>query len=527
MPVTPSHSYPGVYIQEIPSGVHTITGVSTSITAFIGRTIRGPVNEALTITSQADFERTFGGNWSQSSLWSVVRDFYTNGGSIATIVRLYHTSANSKTNAVLNADTLPLEARNPGSWGNMLRVRVEESQAKDAQARFGLDQKDLFTLIIYDAHTRETEIFRDLSVAPGPQQVDTVLATRSHLVRVADNTKLPQTPPKAHTLVPPKGKTIWESDDTSTGVAAADNASDGDALTAEDFIGDGLQAGKAGLYALEQIDLFNLLCIPPYAGNDVDAAVIAESASYCEQRRAMLLVDPPSAWTDTQTAIDGINSEAGVGTSSPNAMLFFPRLKRAGSLEEAVPCGAVAGVIARTDTQRGVWKAPAGLVDGVLKGFSQPAIRITNAENGELNPLAINCLRSMPPAGTVIWGARTLQGDDRLGSEWKYIPVRRLALYIEESLYRGTQWAVFEPNDETLWSQLRLNIGSFMNNLFRQGAFQGQTPKDAYFVQCDNVTTTQNDIDQGIVNILVGFAPLKPAEFVILSLQQLAGQLTV
>ena len=167
------------------------------------------------------------------------------------------------------------------------------------------------------------------------------------------------------------------------------------------------------------------------------------------------------------------------------------------------------------------------LLHRVLKGFSQPGVHITNAENGELNPLAINCLRSMPPAGTVIWGARTLQGDDRLASEWKYISVRRLALYIDESLYRGTQWAVFEPNDETLWSQLRLNIGAFMNNLFRQGAFQGQSTKDAYFVQCDSTTTTQNDIDQGLVNILIGFAPLKPAEFVILSLQQIAGQLAV
>ena len=156
-----------------------------------------------------------------------------------------------------------------------------------------------------------------------------------------------------------------------------------------------------------------------------------------------------------------------------------------------------------------------------------PAVASKNPdpENGELNPLGVNCLRTMVPAGRVIWGSRTLQGDDRLASEWKYVPVRRTALYIEESLYRGTQWVVFEPNDEPLWAQIRLNVGAFMHNLFRQGAFQGTTPKDAYFVKCDKETTTQNDINLGIVNIVVGFAPLKPAEFVIIKLQQMAGQI--
>ena len=154
-------------------------------------------------------------------------------------------------------------------------------------------------------------------------------------------------------------------------------------------------------------------------------------------------------------------------------------------------------------------------------------MKLTDPENGELNPLGINCLRTFPATGTVVWGARTLQGADRLASEWKYIPVRRTALYIEESLFRGTQWVVFEPNDEPLWAQIRLNVGAFMQNLFRQGAFQGQTPRDAYFVKCDKETTTQNDINLGIVNIVVGFAPLKPAEFVVIKLQQIAGQIDV
>jgi len=162
-----------------------------------------------------------------------------------------------------------------------------------------------------------------------------------------------------------------------------------------------------------------------------------------------------------------------------------------------------------------------------LVGVSQLSVPLTDPENGELNPLGINCLRFMPAVGPVVWGSRTLQGDDRLTSEWKYIPVRRLALFIEESLYRGTQWVVFEPNDEPLWSQIRLNIGAFMHNLFRQGAFQGKTPREAYLVKCDSETTTQNDINNGIVNIVVGFAPLKPAEFVIIKIQQLAGQISI
>jgi phage tail sheath protein FI len=188
-----------------------------------------------------------------------------------------------------------------------------------------------------------------------------------------------------------------------------------------------------------------------------------------------------------------------------------------------VPCGALAGIMARTDSERGVWKAPAGL-DASINGIRALATTITDDENGQLNPLGINCLRSFPVFGRVVWGARTMRGADQLADEYKYVPVRRTALYIEESLYRGLKWVVFEPNDEPLWAQIRLNVGAFMHNLFRQGAFQGKTPREAYFVKCDGETTTQNDINLGIVNIVVGFAPLKPAEFVIIKLQQMAGQ---
>ena len=205
--------------------------------------------------------------------------------------------------------------------------------------------------------------------------------------------------------------------------------------------------------------------------------------------------------------------------------LLFIRDKR-DRLAEFAPCGAVAGIIARTDVQRGIWKAPAGL-DASFSGVQGFSYTMTDGQNGLLNPLGLNCLRSFPVTGNLVWGARTLAGADQLASEWKYLPVRRFALFLEESLYRGSQWVVFEPNDEPLWAQIRLNVGAFMQNLFRQGAFQGRSPREAYFVKCDRETTTQNDINLGIVNILVGFAPLKPAEFVVLKIQQMAGQVEV
>ncbi|HEX7956403.1 MAG TPA: phage tail sheath C-terminal domain-containing protein, partial [Pyrinomonadaceae bacterium] len=221
------------------------------------------------------------------------------------------------------------------------------------------------------------------------------------------------------------------------------------------------------------------------------------------------------------------------GESAKNAALYFPYLRitdpdpaQGGRKIDMPPAGAVAGVYARTDVQRGVWKAPAG-TDASLAGVPELSLKLTDLENGRLNPIGVNCLRSFPIIGRVVWGARTLRGADVLADDWKYVPVRRLALFIEESLYRGTQWVVFEPNDEPLWGQIRLSVGAFMQNLFRQGAFQGSSAKEAYFVKCDKDTTTQNHINLGIVNIHVGFAPLKPAEFVIIRIQQMAGQVEV
>jgi hypothetical protein len=425
-----------------------------------------------------------------------------------------------------------------------------------------LTKSDLFNLIVRDTGPNSlTEKIQNLSFKDSPRRIDKVLEMESRLVRWDSASPYPKTPPvlgindvsdnvteaekslaeaeknldaakKEDPQEPNKISTLTDVRDTAKDEVShekglMEKASDGLPLTKSgNFTPDNAETNKKGLYALEQADLFNILCIPPYLSDgDVDTALISEAAAYCEKRRAMLLVDPQVSWKDKELAKSGVDN---VGTRSKNAALFFPRLKqpnplRNGMMEDFVPCGAVAGIFARTDTNRGVWKAPAGL-DATLVGVPQLSVSLTDAENGELNPLGINCLRALPPAGRVIWGARTLQGDNRLASEWKFIPVRRTALFIEESLFRGLKWAVFEPNDEPLWAQIRLNAGSFMHSLFRQGAFQGSTPREAYFVKCDKETTTQNDIDSGIVNVVVGFAPLKPAEFVVIKIQQIAGQ---
>jgi uncharacterized protein len=257
---------------------------------------------------------------------------------------------------------------------------------------------------------------------------------------------------------------------------------------------------------------------------------MSAAEAYCETRRAFYIIDAPQGYTSPAA----IRNWLGGSTGAPrhrNAALYFPRTRVPDPLNRyrllsIGPSGTMAGLFARTDSARGVWKAPAGTETG-LRNVAELDYTLTDAENGSLNPLAINCLRTFPVFGTVAWGARTLEGADAQASEWKYVPIRRLALFIEESLFRGTKWVVFEPNDEPLWAQIRLNVGAFMHNLFRQGAFQGATPQQAYFVKCDSETTTQNDINNGIVNIVVGFAPLKPAEFVIISIQQIAGDIEV
>lgn len=521
-----SPTYPGVYIEEVPSEVRTITGVATSITAFIGRALTGELNNPVRVQSFAEFSRQFGGMWRNSMMSYAVQHFFLNGGSDALIVRVFDSEGNPISNyttvfdLTAGAGSLVLEAANPGAWADNLQVFVDHDVATPGNI-------DLFNLTVkevIDGVTKATETFRNLSINENDSRyVVKVLKEQSAFVRVQGS--VPADRPDV---------SLPDVDGNPTPATIINNGGDGAEIGFDQIAHTDLELPREGLWALNKADLFNILCIPPFTRTtDADEPTWSAAQNYCKQQRAMLLIDPPSNWLTpsavlhTTTGIDG--SSAPVPARDENAALYFPRVRMADPLQENrletfAPCGVVAGVFARTDTQRGVWKAPAGQ-DATLLGVRELAYKMTDGENGQLNPLGINCLRRFPAAGNVVWGSRTTEGADRLASEWKYVPVRRMALFIEESLYRGTQWVIFEPNDEPLWAQIRLNVGAFMQNLFRQGAFQGQTPREAYFVKCDGETTIQNDINQGIVNLYVGFAPLKPAEFLIIKISQIAGEI--
>jgi phage tail sheath protein FI len=645
-------SYPGVYIQEIPSGVRTIVGVATSIGAFVDNFAAGPTDEAVQILSWGDFESQFGGLAAGSEGSYAVQQFFVNGGTEAYVVRVGSTTAaNAPTTAQVgladaagNAAVLVVSASSAGGWGNSLRIDVDYGTATPG-ASFNLTVTEVVTTG-GQPQIAATETFRNVTIDPTlPNDVAALVNAGSQLIRVTESAgstgkapaqtgtsapapadlttlkagdamdvtlgttalgtvTLPQAVPttvpalaatlqgllrafpqvsgatvsvvgagtskvylvaKPGTANPADFLTFKDAGAglaTKLGFAAAgqnvqqyllgglavqaqtlpggsqrsgsdgkwDPAGDAAGVTAA-LIGD--PAKKTGMNALLDVDIFNLLSVPATAAlPDVNAAAVATAASQlCTIRRAFYLMDVPqqAADRDTPTAVlDWLNANASI--RSRNAAVYFPRVDvpdplNGFRLRPSPPSGTMAGLFSRIDGARGVWKAPAG-TEATLTNVQSLEYKLTDPENGVLNPLGINCLRSFPVFGGVCWGARTLNGADQMTDDYKYIPVRRLALFIEESLYRGTQWAVFEPNDEPLWSQIRLNVGSFMQDLFLQGAFQGQTPQDAYLVQCDKQTTTQSDVNLGIVNVVVGFAPLKPAEFVVLRIQQLAGQAT-
>jgi phage tail sheath protein FI len=639
-------TYPGVYIEEIPSGVHTITGVSTSIAAFLGFFERGPMNQARHLFGQADLEREYGALLPTSEAGYGLRQFFLNGGTEAYVVRVAGgTPASSAIDLMdsANAGTAILEATavSHGVWGDGLRIDIDNA-TNDPSASFNVivsevrvvsgrvqvvSQETIRNLVMDPASPRyaiaavndgsklvrlapvgtpagnarpaQTGTFSDpLTAVPGglagasldvslnggvpttialPATAPTTLrglaatlqttiravpelpgATVS-LMRISDTEQVLRV--KAGTSNPRDIVALGNAAGTALGLddAARTNVQqyrlgdttaagaqalpivngnptavpgvDGTLPDANALLGD--QADKTGLFALEDVDLFNILCIPDtmLLGDQDAGAVAAAAEAYCEDRRAFYIIDVPQPTTNPRDQVQEILDYLGANATlrHRNAAVYYPRPEIADRLNgfrlrPIAPSGTMAGVYARTDATRGVWKAPAG-TEASLGGIQALEYRLTDGENGALNPLAINCFRAFPVYGNVAWGGRTLDGADQETSEWKYVPVRRTALFLEESLYRGTHWAVFEPNADPLWAQIRLNIGAFLHSLYLKGAFFGTTPKEAYFVKCDRETTTQDDINRGVVNILVGFAPLKPAEFVIIQIQQIAGQI--
>ncbi len=496
---------PGVYVTELPSSQHPIVGVATSITAFVGSAMQGPVNTPTTCNTWTDFVRTFGGLWPSGTMSYAVFQFFQNGGSTAIVVRVIASDGAAATLTLPSAGGagVKLQAANKGAWGNNLQATVDNQNADTT--------KPPWNLTITNTATGGTERYLNITTdANSPKSLPNVLQSSQlvHYVSGADQ-------------VP---------DVTANPVKASGDGKDGAQ------IGDGdidPSSGTGGIYVLSTVDIFNILCIPPpVQGKDLKAATYSDAAELCVTRRAMLIVDPPADWSSVPLTANQIAEipikSAQLGSTgqalAPNAALYFPAITATDPLTGVQgtysACGALAGVWAATDSSRGVWKAPAGTSAG-LPGGTSPAVLMTDDQNGELNPLGINCLRNFPIIGPVVWGARTLQGADVAESQWKYIPVRRTALYIEESLRRGTQWVAFEPNAEPLWASIRLNVGAFMAGLYRQGAFAGATPDQAYLVKCDAENNPPDQVALGIVNILVGFAPLYPAEFVLISIEQL------
>lgn len=638
MPIAPT--YPGVYIQELPSGVRTISGVSTSVTAFLGTFTRGKLNQPIQVFSIADLERSFGPLVATSEAGYAIRQFFLNGGKEAWVVRVASSTPSAPAaaaiailDAVGGTNALQVEAASEGVWGN--RVQIDVDHDTQMAGQFNLAAREV------DAAGRTTsEMYRNLSLVPGaPNFAPDVVNSSSALIRLknlatsptarvaetgtmtsaaltdtgaknlagtkalqvivngnpvgstftlgtsghdtvsrlaallqaqiqAADPSLRSVRVSAEPALPPATSTrnlrvtglpAGSDQITFGGALAADiqldlvnvqaytlggtaagaqvlpaggqkSGSDGGPANGAALLGD--PVARTGIYALDEVDLFNILCVPDtMALSDNEAAAFIPMAeAYCEKRRAFYVLDVPQVGAvrdSVQEIKDWLDGNATY--RHRNAAMYFPRPVIADPVnafrDRTVPSsGTIAGLYARTDAERGVWKAPAG-TEAVLRGVRTLETSLTDDQNGTLNPQAINNLRTFPVYGTVCWGARTLDGADQQASEWKYIPIRRTALFIEESLFRGTKWAVFEPNDEPLWAQLRLNVGAFMHDLFRQGAFAGTTPRDAYFVKCDGDTTTQTDRNLGVVNVLVGFAPLKPAEFVIIQIQQIAGKI--
>jgi uncharacterized protein len=646
VPISPT--YPGVYVEELPSGVNTITGVSTAVTAFLGYFMQGPMDTPVQLFGPGDLEQNFGPPNINSEATYGIQQFFANGGAEAWAVRVAAGSSQPSLASIQIEESpggtaiLTATASSPGSWGNFIRLAVDYNTATPGTG-FNL------TVTLVDnsspPNTLSSEVYRNLVLDPSSSSfAPAVVNAASALIQLAlvgspSTTALPAstgtvsgnvsgitltslpgetmqvelggtavgsgsitypttapanltelastlqgllqglgTPPAipnttvsvipgtsgnlslqistvsstpSDTLTfsgtlasaleletPSAGENVQQYALGGTSAAAAGTSvtgTDGGPPDAAGIIGDPL--AKTGIYALDNAPGFNILCLPDVMNlGDNDAfAVISAAENYCQANYAFLIVDVPQSSAagtgqsarDTMSGIQDWMSQNATLRSS-NAALYYPRPQipdplNGYRLRSVAASGTMAGVYAQTDGGPGVWKAPAGTT-AVLSNVAALTYQMNNAENGVLNPLGINCLRSLPVFGNVAWGARTLDGADQLESQWKYVPVRRLALYIEASLYQGTQWVVFEPNSEPLWAQIRLDVGTFMQQLFLKGAFQGSTPTSAYFVKCDSQSTTQADIDLGIVNIVVGFAPLLPAEFVILQIQQIAGQ---
>ncbi len=552
--------HPGVYVQEVPSAVRPIEGVSTSTAAFIGVTDKGPVPgtllptgraaQPLLVTSFTQYTRSFGGFRTDSFLSYAVQAFFQNGGQRLYVVRVIPSTSPSSpptpgpatAGLTLGAGTaaITFAAANQGAWGGNIWVQIVPS-SDGASDNFKL--LVAYGTTLAEAQGNVVEAYDGVTYSGSPTLLPGALHPGSY----------------ARALVNSRSEYIAITGDFTAHPATSvltrlTGGNDGD-TRAVNFLGlpapDNTVTGK-GIFALDKITDVNIIAIPGQG----DIATVNGGMEYCNNQRPLQdcffigdvgsVVDGsgatnvPAARRDDATptvntialarafATSGINGTLIDKAAGDYGAVYFPWVYApdpigAGRNPRILlpPSGFLAGIYARIDNSRGVFKAPAGTEAGIA-GALAPFVNTSDPEQDQLNPVMVNVLRTVPGSGLVVWGARTIGSD----ASWRYVPVRRMAIFLRVSIYNGIQWAVFEPNDEPLWASLRLNIRSFMLTQFRAGAFQGGKPDDAFFVKCDSSTTTQQDIDNGVVNILVGFAPLKPAEFVVLKLSQKVDQPT-
>jgi hypothetical protein len=541
MPVTPT--FPGIYIEELPSSAHTITAAPTSIAVFVGYTHPFKTKQfekPIELFSFTDYERNFGGFFRSSyfdaeadlfgDVAQAVNQFFLNGGSDGFVFGLQAKIAPGT--AALGS--LMFTAREITDDAHVMQVTISNVNVSGSPPGSPPGDDTADVTITYGPPALSpmagfgsvAETYRQVSInpfngsgKPNPNYIGTRIGTAMNPVSSLVTVEVGSPPGLLQ-----------------AGTQALSNAmvSGANLYSALDFTS-AFQLDSP----LDKLPIFNLLVIPGVT----DSAVLAPATFFCERKRAFLIMDPPrqdSADGSVPPLIEDTVEGSTLGetiTKSQNSALYFPYLTSNDPLTglainpvtkqpyEIPPSGTVAGIFARTDLNRGVWKAPAGL-ETTLNNVTDVVERgqMTDQRQGVLNLIGVNCVRNFPGIGPVVWGARTSISENISFQQWMYVPVRRMALFLEQTLYASLKWVVFEPNDEPLWNAIRTSIESFMLGLFRQGAFQGSTPREAFQVKCDNQTTTQDDINNGIVNIVVAFAPLKPAEFVIIKISQLAGQ---
>lgn len=536
MPVTTS--YPGLYIEELPNLSHTITAAPTSIAVFIGYThpfltwerdqVTPTFYQPVMVTDFTEFQTAFGGMFTSNNvpvdLPYAVQQFFLNGGAIAYIVALPaggYLSLDGPPNYNVTGANLPTATAGGLTFngyalveGTLLSGIQDRMLTVAATPNADASAADLLIQYADNTTTPATivaESFRGITLKPSttdPTKDPHYIGNLPSSLVQADTTSLPATWPAANA----GGSPQWTLEPATP-------------VTSSSYLQAQYVAAMQAEGPLDKLPIFNILVTP----GTFDPTILGQAIPFCERKRAFLIVDPPESDTADPIANPGANLiQTRTLPLSTNAAIYYPWLLSTDSYGNQVklaPSGTVAGIYARIDNSRGVWKAPAGLettmnnITGVV-----PWGQITDNTAGILNSDGINAIRTFANLPPVVFGARTLATTDLAFQQWMYVPVRRMALFLEQTLLANLGWVVFEPNAEPLWVAITTSISAFMLTLFHQGAFQGQTPTDAFLVKCDSSTTTQTDIDNGIVNILVGFAPLKPAEFVIIQIAQLAGQ---